>query len=166
MIQESGKHGRNVSRQLRTLAGVCAVGAAAFLLGRATAGEAAYQPQILSLPSVLAKHPLAKDEPFRIIPVVQGRDASVTVVRAARELPPHYHNEREEVVYVVRGGGTMQIGEEKRPVKAGDILYLPRKVPHGFSNGAKQETVVVSVMSPPFDGKDRIFLRAPEGAKP
>ena len=81
----------------------------------------------------------------------------MSVVRAEGELPAHFHESREEVVYVVRGGGTMRIGGETRPVKAGDLVYLPRKTVHGFTNGAKRETVVVSVMAPPFDGKDRIF---------
>lgn len=151
--------------RLSALFGTGALVIAAFALGRATAGEEAPKPQIVSLASVLAKNPSAQGEAFKVMPVAQGRDASVTVVRATGELPPHYHEAREEVVYVVRGGGTMLLGNEKRPVKAGDILHIPRRVPHGFVNGAKRETVVVSVMAPPFDGKDRIFLNPPDGTK-
>lgn len=140
--------------------------ATAFMLGRATADEAGLKPLIIPLASVLSKNPPAKDEAFKTMPVAQGQDASVTVVRAMKDLPPHYHESREEVVYVVRGGGTMTLGGEKRPVKAGDIIHIPRRVPHGFSNGAKRETVVVSVMAPPFDGKDRIFVPPPgEGGR-
>jgi mannose-6-phosphate isomerase-like protein (cupin superfamily) len=137
----------------------------AFVLGRVSAQEAD-KPLILSLSGLLEKNPPAKDEAFKILPAVQGRDASVTVVRAEKDLPPHYHEGREEIVYVVRGGGTMQIGDEKRPVKAGDIVYIPRHVVHGFSNGAKRDTVVVSVMAPPFDGKDRIFVQPSAPAAP
>ena len=141
--------------------GVTVMGA--FALGRVTAEEAGPKPQVISLASVLAKSPPAKGEAFKVMPVAQGQDTSVTVVRALGELPTHFHESREEVVYVVRGGGTMLLGNEKRPVKAGDILHIPRRVPHGFVNGAKRETVVVSVMAPPFDGKDRIFLTSQEG---
>jgi mannose-6-phosphate isomerase-like protein (cupin superfamily) len=144
---------------------VCALTLAAFTLGRVSAQEA-YKPQVLSLSSLLGKNPPAKDEAFKIIPAVQGQDASVTVVRAEKELPPNTNLSREEVGYVVQGGGTMRFGDEKRPVKAGDILSLPRRVVHGFSNGAKRGTVVVSVMAPPFDGKDRIFVSPPGTEKP
>ena len=139
---------------------------AAFFLGRATAVEGGPKPQVFSLSSVLARNSPAKGEAIKIVPVVQGQDASVTVVRAMGELPPHYHESREEVVYVIRGGGTMLLGNEKRPIKAGDILHIPRRVPHGFVNGAKRETVVLSVMAPPFDGKDRIFLNSSDLARP
>ena len=149
---------RQGHKRLSYLLGTGLLVVAAFALGRATAMEEGAKPLIIPLSSVLSKNPPAKGEAFKVMPVAQGRDASVTVVRAAGELPPHYHESREEVVYVVRGGGTMLLGNEKRPVKAGDILHIPRRVPHGFVNGAKRETVVVSVMAPPFDGKDRIFL--------
>lgn len=156
---------RNRQRKAFTVLGVGMAIVAAFGLGRATAREGGLQPTVLSLPTLLARHPMAKDEAFKIIPAVQGQDASVTVVRALGDLPPHYHEAREEIVYVVRGGGTMTLGGEKRPVKAGDILHIPRKTVHGFTNGARRETVVVSVMAPPFDGKDRIFLNPPVNEK-
>jgi mannose-6-phosphate isomerase-like protein (cupin superfamily) len=130
----------------------------AFALGRATAEDAEKKPDIVSVMTALSKNPLVKDEPFKIIPLVQGQDASATVVRAMNELKPHYHEGREEIVYVIRGGGTMVLGGQKRPVKAGDVIYIPRGTVHGFTNGSKGETVVFSVMAPPFDGKDRHFL--------
>ena len=136
----------------------CALAGTAFFVGRATAEDAAYKSTVLSVPALLSKNPPDRDEAFKILPLVQGQDVSVTVVRAEKDLPPHYHESREEVAYVVRGGGTMRLGEEKRAVKAGDVIYIPRRVVHGFTNGAKQGTVVVSVMAPPFDGKDRHFI--------
>jgi mannose-6-phosphate isomerase-like protein (cupin superfamily) len=134
-----------------------------FALGRATAQNPERKPSILSTLSVLSKNPLGK-EPFKIIPLLQGQDASATLVRAMGQLKPHYHEGREEIVYVIRGGGTMILGGRKRPVKAGDVIYIPRGTVHGFTNGAKSDTVVFSVMAPPFDGKDRHFLE--EGKKP
>ena len=164
MNQETVSLSKGRRRVLRVL-GVAAAVTTAFALGRATAQQEGLKPQVLSLSALLAKHPPASGESFKIIPAVQGQDASVTVVRALGELAPHFHESREEVVYVVRGGGTMLLGGEKRPVKAGDIVHIPRRVVHGFTNGAKRETVVVSVMAPPFDGKDRIFLDPPANEK-
>ena len=152
--------------QLRSVGILCATTAVAFAVGRATAVDAPRKAEVLSVASVLARNPPVSDEAFKIIPVIQGQDASAILVRAQKELKPHYHASREEIVYVIRGGGTMTLGGEKRPVKAGDVIYIPRGQAHGFVNGAKRETVVFSVMAPPFDGKDRIYLEgkaAPSG---
>ena len=117
MERERGdEHRRKANFRFQAL-GVAVAVIAAFLLGRAIAVEGGgLKPQITALSSFLAKHPPVKDEAFKVMPVTQGQDASVTVVRATGELPPHYHESREEVVYVVRGGGTMLLGTEKRPV--------------------------------------------------
>ena len=51
---------------------------------------------------------------------------------AEARLPPgtstmgHHHVKTEEVYYVLEGEGTMQIGEEKSQVRAGDAIAIPR----------------------------------------
>ena len=37
----------------------------------------------------------------------------------------HSHDDMEEVYYVVSGEGTMIVGEDEYPIKAGDALYVP-----------------------------------------
>jgi mannose-6-phosphate isomerase-like protein (cupin superfamily) len=157
--EEGAKMERNVLKR-RVLAGAAASVAltGAFLWGRATAEEAKPGPAVFSLPSILAKNAPGKDEPYKIIPLASGKDASATEVVTEKELKPHYHEGREEWAYVIRGGGTMLLGDRKRPVKAGDLVYIPRGTVHGFANGAKGQTVVLSIMAPPFDGKDRHFI--------
>ena len=133
----------------------------AFLFGRASAVDPALRPTGASIDDILKKNPPAEGEAFRVLPVASGRDSSVSVVRARKALRPHYHEGREETVYVVRGGGTMRLGDKERPIRAGDLVHIPRGVVHGFVNGRRGDTVVVSVMSPPFDGIDRHFLDSP-----
>ena len=49
-------------------------------------------------------------------------------------------------VYVVRrGGGTIQVGEERRDVGAGDVVFLPSDVPHGFFNTGEKRTILLLV---------------------
>lgn len=57
----------------------------------------------------------------------------------------HTHGDAEQVYFVLRGRGTVQVGEERRTVRAGDAVFLPVNVPHGFFNTGKRRTVLLLV---------------------
>ncbi|HEX9914146.1 MAG TPA: cupin domain-containing protein [Candidatus Bathyarchaeia archaeon] len=57
----------------------------------------------------------------------------------------HTHRDAEQVYFVLRGGGTVHVGDEKRTVKAGDAVFLPVGVPHGFFNTGDRRTVLLLV---------------------
>jgi mannose-6-phosphate isomerase-like protein (cupin superfamily) len=57
----------------------------------------------------------------------------------------HVHDDAEQVYIVLRGGGIVQVGDEKAEVKAGDAVFLPAKVPHGFFNTGKKTAVILLV---------------------
>jgi mannose-6-phosphate isomerase-like protein (cupin superfamily) len=46
----------------------------------------------------------------------------------------HQHDDKEQVYYVLEGRGTMIAGDQVRPVREGDAVYLPRAVPHQILN--------------------------------
>lgn len=55
----------------------------------------------------------------------------------------HSHDDREEVYFVVSGEGTMVVGEDEYPIKAGDALYVPPCEYHTtFQSGNMPLTVV------------------------
>ena len=62
-----------------------------------------------------------------------------------------------EQVYVLAGEGEMIIGEEKQMVRAGDYIHIPQGVRHGVFVKGEEPLKVLSVQSPRFTGKDRIF---------
>jgi len=57
----------------------------------------------------------------------------------------HVHEDAEQVYIVLRGEGTVQVGDEKAKVKAGDAIFLPAKVPHGFFNTGNKTAVLLLV---------------------
>jgi len=57
----------------------------------------------------------------------------------------HVHKGIEQVYIVLRGRGTVQVGEEKAEVKAGDAIFLPDRVPHGFVNTGDKDAVVLLI---------------------
>src|SRR5262245_40367870 len=60
----------------------------------------------------------------------------------------HHHDQEDHIVYVARGRGILRMGEkgqETREVKPGDILNLPRGVPHGFETQGDENLVLLVV---------------------
>jgi mannose-6-phosphate isomerase-like protein (cupin superfamily) len=57
----------------------------------------------------------------------------------------HMHEDVEQVYLVLRGGGTVQVGDGKAAVKAGDAVFLPAKVSHGFFNTGDKTAVLLLI---------------------
>ena len=48
------------------------------------------------------------------------------------------HNEKEQTFNVHKGQGTATIGDETEPIKAGDVIFVPRNTPHTTEAGKQQ----------------------------
>jgi len=87
---------------------------------------------------------------FTIKPVVAGEDADKCAASFV-EIPPgcfafgyHYHDQNEEIFYVVSGIGTLRTYQGDKSVKAGDMLCFPasEKGAHVLSNSSDTEPLV------------------------
>lgn len=47
--------------------------------------------------------------------------------------PLHVHPNQDEIFFILEGEYLFQVGEDKYTLKAGDTIFLPRKVPHTFA---------------------------------
>lgn len=56
-----------------------------------------------------------------------------TLVRAGGEPPLHVHAREDEAFFVIEGEMLFQRGMERITAKAGDAVFLPRGIPHGFA---------------------------------
>ena len=70
----------------------------------------------------------------------------------------HKHVEHTENVIILEGEGEMTLGDKKFKVKKGDIVFIPKGTPHSLTVTSAIPVKVLSVQSPFFDGKDRIFI--------
>ena len=57
----------------------------------------------------------------------------------------HTHEGIEQVYIVLKGGGTVQVGDERKDVRTGDVAFLPADVPHGFFNTTDKQAIVMLV---------------------
>ena len=59
------------------------------------------------------------------------------VAKAGMAAPLHTHDTSSEILYVVKGAGTMTIAGESVPVEAGMAVYIPKATVHSFTAGPK-----------------------------
>ncbi len=48
--------------------------------------------------------------------------------------PPHIHSREDESFQIIEGSLTVQVGGDTITASAGDFVYLPRGIAHGFRN--------------------------------
>jgi len=71
----------------------------------------------------------------------------IVQINAAQANPPHVHPNCEEQLYVLSGSCEHWIGEQKVVLKAGDVIRIPRGVPHKARTFDKEAMKAIIVYS-------------------
>jgi quercetin dioxygenase-like cupin family protein len=79
-----------------------------------------------------------------------------TSLSQGRGTPLHVHPFQDEIFYVREGEYYFQVGEEKQRLVAGDSIFLPRKVPHAWTQVA--ETGKMTVILQPAGKLEQFFV--------
>ncbi|MBP9865090.1 MAG: cupin domain-containing protein [Candidatus Omnitrophica bacterium] len=85
-------------------------------------------------------------------------DASFQIVRMNTAEKPHVHEHHDLTVFVLRGRALMHLDNKDIPVRAGDVIDIPRGVPHWVENKSAAPSEVYAIFTPAFDGKDTVFI--------
>ena len=75
-----------------------------------------------------------------------GGDLAVfeqTSLSQGRGTPLHLHHSQDEIFQVLEGEYYFQVGEEKHRLTVGDSIFLPRKVPHAWTQVSEKGKMVV-----------------------
>ena len=64
----------------------------------------------------------------------RGTLVAIADIKPGHETHPPHQHEEEEFMLVLRGEGTMYVGEEKIPTQKGDVLYTAPWDWHGIKN--------------------------------
>lgn len=76
---------------------------------------------------------------------VRRMEAGVLVLKPGEEDTQEPHDS-DELYYVAKGSGFVEVGKERTPVKEGSVIFVPVHVPHHFY-GNKEALVVLYVFS-------------------
>jgi len=125
------------------------------------AGCAARSPMVAigplgdGLDAFLAAH-VPGDENIRADPVARTETASYHVVQVRDGERPHRHATHDLTVLVLRGHGTLVLGRQRIPLRAGDAVLVARGTLHWFVNEGRGRAVALAVFTPPLDAPDNV----------
>jgi oxalate decarboxylase/phosphoglucose isomerase-like protein (cupin superfamily) len=97
---------------------------------------------------------------LNITQMASGKNASVNLVMGppGSILKMHYHQYRDEITYCIKGQAVMNVSGKELVMKAGDLMYIPALMLHGSEVTGNETLQLISIFTPPFDGKDRIYV--------
>ena len=75
----------------------------------------------------------------------------------------HYHNDREAIIIAISGEAIEIYESKKITIKAGEIIYIPRKHRHGLINESAIDFRFLEFYTGRPDVIDRVDLAWPEG---
>jgi len=93
-----------------------------------------------------------------VIPISSDTNCSSFLIRVKDEVKPHYHDYHTEHIYVVNGTATVNVGDSVFKAKPGDLIVIPPKTVHSVKVHTLDSFEVISIQSPEFKGKDRIWV--------
>jgi mannose-6-phosphate isomerase-like protein (cupin superfamily) len=69
----------------------------------------------------------------------------------------HYHLRSEEIYFVTKGSGSLEVDGETRRVRPGDSVLIPPGVWHTVENDGTSELTILCMCSPPYSHEDTFF---------
>ena len=117
--------------------------------------------QILThIDEVLKENPLPAGEKSQLIKIAEDDTISVFVVRMmpGAKLGPHYHEEHDEIEYVIRGTAQLLVNDKWVDIKPGSIHFNPMRKVHAARNNGNQPLIVLIAFTPAMKVTDRHFL--------
>ena len=106
--------------------------------------------------AILREHPMEPSQNISVTPLASTASGSHHLVQVRHSESLHVHRDHDLAVFVYRGQGRIRIGQQVISIHQGDMLSIPRGVPHAFENTASKPSVAIVIFTPPFDGKDTV----------
>ncbi len=66
-----------------------------------------------------------------------------TSLSQGKGTPLHLHNAQDEIFYVIEGAYYFQVGDEKFHLTKGESIFLPRKIPHAWTQVSERGKMTV-----------------------
>ena len=102
-------------------------------------------------------YPEKEFENIHIKRIYSDSSSSTFAIWIKQKVKLHKHIYHTENVLIDKGFGEFQINDSIYKVVAGDWIVIPKNTWHGVIVNSKSTMKVISVQSPEYFGKDRVF---------
>ena len=88
---------------------------------------------------------------FRVLQTTKRSQTAVMTLGPGQSSgdEPEAHASSDQVLLLIHGELSAEIGGKRSRMKAGDVVIIPPRVKHRFTNRGEQPAVTFSVYSPP-----------------
>lgn len=105
------------------------------------------------------KSPITKHEDERRILIewvnnIPFKSAKIVIAKNDLPLGEHYHNNKDEIFYLLKGNGSIKLDQVESVFNEGDCIFVKRGTMHTFVLSAG--SILLGVGSEPFDSNDEI----------
>ena len=69
----------------------------------------------------------------------------------------HYHRAAEEIYFVLKGSGRMEVDGDTRMIRPGDAVLIPAGAWHTLENNGNSELRFLCCCAPPYSHDDTFF---------
>jgi mannose-6-phosphate isomerase-like protein (cupin superfamily) len=69
----------------------------------------------------------------------------------------HYHERTEEIYFVTKGSGELEVAGEICTVRPGDAILIPPGAWHTLENNGTSELLILCMCAPPYSHEDTFF---------
>jgi mannose-6-phosphate isomerase-like protein (cupin superfamily) len=69
----------------------------------------------------------------------------------------HYHRRTEEIYFVLKGSGTMEVDGQTQTIRPGDAVLIPAGAWHQLENDGSSELRILCCCVPPYSHEDTFF---------
>ncbi len=90
----------------------------------------------------------------------KNQSLAEAVVPPGQQTIAHLHHLSEEIYLFTAGSGQMRLGEDERPVRAGDCVVIPPGVAHKLWADDQQPLVLLCCCAPAYSHADTLLLEA------
>ena len=80
------------------------------------------------------------------------------VIQAGVSTHLHLHHKSEEIYYVLRGSGEMELGNKRFGMAEGDSICIPPGTPHRLHNNTPDPLVILCCCAPAYRHEDTELL--------
>ena len=102
-------------------------------------------------------YPEKEFENIHIKRIYSDSSSSTFAIWIKQKVKLHKHVYHTENILIDKGFGKFQINDSIYKVVAGDWIVIPKNTWHGVIVNSKSTMKVISVQSPEYFGKDRVF---------
>ena len=98
--------------------------------------------------------------------VIEKQSLAEATIAPGQATEAHYHPCTEEIYYILKGVGAMQIETIARTVVPGDAIAIPPGATHRIRNSGTENLVFLCCCAPAYTHDDTVMAELPELAAP